>query len=376
MWILSTTTRGPLEPGSGTNLATGKKTKEQLELIRQENANAAKINRLIARYHAVLEQQDWPYAIVLVQELIALDPHRWEFYQNLGTLQVHQMRYEEAAQSFAKGVEVAEKVLANPSDSDRALTSIGDLLLAEADCYQRLGKIDEAAVLYDKAAAADPHPFMARYRACNLLANNDRTDAAIAKCQQAMTDDPTQWEPLQLLGGIFTTANKPADALEAYEKGVAIAQKTLQQQLDSARTKVGLGQMLNAEGNLLVKLKKYDEAISVFTQAAESAAYTAMPYFNLCATYYNLKRNQDALAACDHAISSDPKISDAYYIKAAILFGQGQLQHGRYTVPPGTTEALNKYLQYAPFGEHANTFRQMINQLSTVIETPYQPAKR
>jgi tetratricopeptide (TPR) repeat protein len=300
----------------------------------------------------------------------------WEFYQNLGTLQVHQIRYEEAAQSFAKGVEVAEKVLANPSDSDRALTSIGDLLLAEADCYQRLGKIDEAAVLYDKAAAADPHPFMARYRACNLLANNDRTDAAIAKCQQAMTDDPTQWEPLQLLGGIFTTANKPADALEAYEKGVAIAQKTLQQQPDSARTKVGLGQMLNAEGNLLVKLKKYDEAISVFTQAAESAAYTAMPYFNLCATYYNLKRNQDALAACDHAISSDPKISDAYYIKAAILFGQGQLQHGRYTVPPGTTEALNKYLQYAPFGEHANTFRQMINQLSTVIETPYQPAKR
>ena len=68
----------------------------------------------------------------------------------------------------------------------------------------------------------------------------------------------------------------------------------LEGQPDS-RTKVGLGQMLNSEGNLLIKLKKYDEAISVFSQAAESAAYPAMPYFNLCATYYNLKRSQEAV---------------------------------------------------------------------------------
>ena len=37
-------------PG-GTNLATGKKTKEQLELIRQENARAAKINKVMVQYH-------------------------------------------------------------------------------------------------------------------------------------------------------------------------------------------------------------------------------------------------------------------------------------------------------------------------------------
>jgi tetratricopeptide (TPR) repeat protein len=137
-----------------------------------------------------------------------------------------------------------------------------------------------------------------------------------------------------------------------------------------------MGQMLNSEGHLLVKLKKYDEAISVFTQAAESAAYPAMPYFNLCATYYNLKRSQDAVAACDRAIASDSTLSDAYYIKASILFGQGQVEHGKYVVPPGTTEALNKYLEYAPLGEHARTVRDMIDQVNKDMAFPYKPPKK
>ena len=372
---LSSVISGPLEPGGGTNLASGKKTKAQQELIRQENAHAAKINKLTVQYHTAVATEDWLNAINLVQQLIALDSNRWEFYQNLGTLQSNQMQYQEAAQTLAKGVEVARKTLVNPSDTDRTLTIIGDLLLAEADCYDRMEKVDEAVVLYEKAAAVYPHPFMARYRACNALTNSGKYDAAIEKCNQASADDPTQWGPYQVLGGVYTAANKPNDALEAYQKGIAAAQKMLEGQPDS-RTKIGLGQMLNSEGHLLVKQKKYDEAIGVFTQAAESAAYPAMPYFNLCATYYNLKRSQDAVAACDKAIASDPKLADAYYVKASILFGKGQLEHGKYAVPQGTTEALNKYLEYAPFGEHARTVREMINQLNKDMTAPYKPAKK
>jgi tetratricopeptide (TPR) repeat protein len=265
--------------------------------------------------------------------------------------------------------------LANPADSDRALTNIGDLLLAEADCYDRMEKVDEAVVLYEKAAATYPHPFMAKYRACNALTNAGKYEAAIEKCNLATAEDPTQWGPYQVLGGIYSALDKPKDALESYQKGVAAAQKMLQGQSDS-KTKVGLGQMLNAEGHLLVQLKKYDEAIGIFSQAAESAAYPAMPYFNLCATYYNLKRSQEAVTACDHAIASDPTLADAYYIKGSILFGQGQLEHGKYAVPPGATEALNKYLEYAPYGDHATTVRDMINQLSKDMRTVYQTPKK
>jgi tetratricopeptide (TPR) repeat protein len=366
---------GAAGPGGGTNMASGKKTKEQLELIRQENAHAAKINKVMVQYHTAVGLEDWLNAITLMKQLIALDPNRWEFYQNLGTLQSNQMQYAEAVQSYAKGVEVAQKTLANPADSDRALTSIGDLLLAEADCYDRMEKVDEAVVLYEKAAATYPHPFMAKYRACNALTNAGKYEAAIEKCNLAIAEDPAQWGPYQVLGGIYSVLDKPKDALESYQKGAIAAQKMLERQPDS-RTKVGLGQMLNAAGHLLVQLKKYDDAIEIFSQAAESAAYPAMPYFNLCATYYNLKRSQEAVTACDHAIASDPTLADAYYIKGSILFGQGQAERGKYVVPPGTTEALNKYLEYAPYGDHATTVRDMINQLSKDMRTVYQMPKK
>jgi tetratricopeptide (TPR) repeat protein len=373
---LSLLTRGRVEPGAETNLASGKKTKEQLALIRQENARAAKINRVVAQYHSALALQDWPNAIPLVQQLIALDPNRWEFYQNLGTLQVNLGKYQEAAQSYAKGLEVAQKTLANPSDTDRALTNMGELLLAEADCYTRLEKADEAAALYEKAAAIHPHPFMALYRACNVLNNLGKSDLAIAKCNQAIAEDPAQWGPYQVLGAVLTGANRPRDALEVYAKGIAAAEKMLEEKPDSGFTKTGLGQMLGAEGNLLVQMKQQDGAIAAFTKAAGVAAYPAQPYFNLCAIYYNLKRGQEAVAACERAISSDPAMADAYYIKGTILFGQGRTEHGKYVVPPGTMESLDKYLENAPLGQHAETVKAMIARLKEQSEPPSTPPKK
>jgi tetratricopeptide (TPR) repeat protein len=381
---LSGVPAGAVSPGAETNLAAGKKSKEQMELIKTENSNAARINRLIVQFHGALDVKDWPTATDLLQQLIAIDANRWEFYQNLGTIQANQTHYEDAAKNFAKGVEVAEKLLPAATDPAGARASIGDMLIAEGDCYSRMGKMEESVALYDKAAAVTPHPGMAHYRACNALSNNGKTEAAIEKCNQAIADDPTQWEFYQSLGGALNTASKPQDALQAYERGVAAAKKILETQPDSGRAKTGLGQMLNSQGNLLVSLKKFDEAIAVFTQAAEVAAYPAMPYFNLCATYYNMKRGQDALPACDRAISSDPSMSDAYYIKASILFGQGTLEHGKYVVPPGTSESLNKYLEYAPFGQHASAVRSMIDKLNEEIElkaqtptpTPNNPARK
>jgi len=361
------------DAGAETNLTGGKKTKEQMDLIRAENEHKANINRLIVELQSALDAKNWPHATDLLQQLIELDPNRWEFYQNLGTIQANQTHYREAVASFAKGVEVAEKLLPSVANPAQAKTYIGDMMLSEGDAYNRMGKLDEAVTMYAKAADISPKPGMAHFHACNALFNNGRTQQAVEECKQAIAADPDQWEFYQLLGGAQNALGKSDDALEAYEKGAEAAKKMLQQMPDSGRAKPGLGQILNAEGNLLVHMKKNDQAIQVFSQAAEMAAYPAMPYFNLCATYYNMRRTQEALAACDRAIASDPTMSDAYYIKASILFGEGRNEAGRYVVPTGTTESLNKYLQYAPFGEHASTVRSMIDRVNG--EAPYKPAK-
>jgi hypothetical protein len=46
------------------------------------------------------------------------------------------------------------------------------------------------------------------------------------------------------------------------------------------------------------------------------------------------------------------------------LTGRASWNTGDMRFPPGRTEALNKYLEYAPFGEHAKTVREMIDQLT------------
>ena len=122
--------------------------------------------------------------------------------------------------------------------------------------------------------------------------------------------------------------------------------------------------------------RKFEQAIPVFSEAAQMSAYAAMPYFNLCATLFNMKRGQEALAACDRALASDPSMSDAYFVKASVLFGQGRMEDGKYIVPLGTTESLNRYLEYAPFGQHTAAVRSMIDKMNAGVEMQYKPAKK
>jgi len=373
---LSARRPGWVEPGGGTNLAGGKKTKQQQALIEQEREHAEKINRLIAEYHSAMNVEDWTTAIDKLQRLIALDPHREEFYQNLGRLQQNRSQYEQAAQSYAKGVEEARKVLANPADSDKALTNLGDLLLAEAECYERMDQMDKAVSLYREAARTFPHPFIAHYHACDALKNRGQAEAAVEECTAAIAEDPNQFGPYQTLGAIFTNAERRKDAMAVYEAGIAAAHKQLAATPDSPVTKGGLGQLLNAQGNLLVRMNQTDAAIEAFQQATEVAASPAMPWFNLCAIYYNQKKSDDALAACEHALSSDPTMADAYYLRGSLLFGRGKAEQGRYTVPPGTLESLNSYLQFAPQGEYVNTVRAMIARINAPQESSWRPAKK
>jgi tetratricopeptide (TPR) repeat protein len=362
--------------GSESNQGTGKLSKEQLDLVRQENANAIKINHVIVQLHAALDVQDWPHATEFLTQLIALDPNRWEFYQNLGTIQSNLTHYQDAIQTFAKGAELAEQGLGHSVEPVKAKADLSNLLIGEGDAYNRMGKLDEAVALYTKAAAIAPQPETALYHACNAQSNNGRTAEAIDSCNQAIAVDPNQWEFYQVLADAQNVSGKKEDALQTYQKGIEAARKLAAAKLNAAKAKAGMGQMLNSEGNLYVELKKYDEAIGVFSEAAEVAVYPALPYFNLCATLYNIKHEQDAVTACDKAITSDPSLADSYFIKASILFGQGKQNEGKYAVPPGTRETLGKYLEYAPYGQHVQDVRSMLEQLDARIELTSKPSKK
>jgi tetratricopeptide (TPR) repeat protein len=345
-------------------------------MVREHNSKVSEINRLTTDLHTALGAYEWSRATDLLKQLIALDPDRWEYYQNLGTIESNESQYQDAADNFRKAIAVAQKGLAANPDSIKAKTDVSGLMISAADALHRLGHLDDAMALYDQAAALAPQPAMAYYHACNAQSNRGTPVAAIELCKKAIAADPGQWDFYQLLAGAESSSGKAEDAIQTYEKGIEVAKREMAAHPDSAQAKSGLGQMLNAAGNFYASHNQYDLAIAAFTESAKVSAYAAMPWYNACATYFNLNRMQEAIQACDEAIASDPAMSEAYYLKASALFGMGQVQNGKYSPPPPETRAaLNKYLELAPFGSHAQLVREMLDKLDAPVE-PASPAAK
>ena len=173
--------------------------------------------------------------------------------------------------------------------------------------------------------------------------------------------DANQWEFYQALGTAQTGLREYQDAIQSYEKGIAIARDHPDPKADSARIKAGLGQMLTSEGNVYLKLRKPDEAVARYTQAAAISPDPATAYFNLCATQYNLGNMPAAAAAADRAIAADPQKADAYFIKGSALFADGKIEGGKFVAPPESVAALKKYLELAPTGPHAEDVKALLD---------------
>jgi len=193
---------------------------------------------------------------------------------------------------------------------------------------------------------------------------------------QLSTINPNRWDFLQSLGDAQLNQGKYEEALATYGKAIPMAQNNSDSKADPAKAKAAVGLMLTNEGNAYLKLKKMPEAIAAYNQAATISSNPGLAYFNICATQYNIGNMEGAAVACDKAIAADPNKADAYFIKGSSLYGNGKLdKDNKYVVPPGTTEALNKYLELAPDGAHAADVRAMLQALGVKIETTYRERK-
>jgi tetratricopeptide (TPR) repeat protein len=364
-------TKGELANTTGTT----NMSEAEINAIRKENAGTLTINQLVPQVHVAVAARDWPRAISILQQLIAADPNRWEYYQNLGVIQTNASQYEAAVQTLEKALVLARKAMTS-TPSPEARTKLSGMLIALAEAYEHLGLLDEATARYNQAAAMASQPALAHFYACNALRNGGKPEAATHECDQAIAADPKQWEPYQAKALAENELDKYEAAIATYDAGIQAARAAIDSNLRPEKTKAGLGQMLSAEASAYLQLQQPDKAIPLFTQAAEVSSYPALPYFNLCAMLYNRYNSEGALPACDKAIASDPTMADAYFVKATILFGKGKLEQGKYQVPGGTREALTKYLELSPQGRHAADVRAMLEQIGARIETTYNPKSK
>ena len=217
----------------------------------------------------------------------------------------------------------------------------------------------------------------------NAAVLDQRWQDGLAPLLELTGMDPDSWEYLEELGDVQYNLGQYQEAVGSYESGILAAGDISGSGLktadaDFARKKAAVSHMLNNEGNTYNKLHKTKEAIAAYSRAAALDADPSLAYFNLCVTQYNLKSVEGTIAACDKAISVNPSKAEPYYFKGALLLYVNQPAiTSKVTAPrPGAAEALNKYLELAPDGDHASEVREMLNYLAALGRATARDTKK
>lgn len=222
--------------------------------------------------------------------------------------------------------------------------------LAEAGAAEQAGNVDQAIALLAEAAKMDParHVIWGRLGQAYISAGNTATDRSVA------LNDYTQ-------------------AAEAYGKAIAL--------------KPNDGGYHNNLGQAYARTGRTDEALREYATAAQVDPSSAgLYYFNLGAVLSNqaMKATDNvardrlldqANEAFDKSLSVDPGKAEAYYQKGVNLFSKAILKDNKIVAPPGTAEALNKYLQVAPNGPFAASAKEILASIGAQIETQFKKKK-
>lgn len=193
-----------------------------------------------------------------------------------------------------------------------------------------------------------------------LKATPPNWELALTFLQQAADQDQGQHDLVYgRLADALSQLNKLPEAEAAYTKAISLAP-----------TK---GEYYNNLGQVYLKENKVNEAIAQYNKAAEvDPAHAGIYYFNLGAVLINKGRGDEALVAMDKAIAADPTKAEAYYQKGLILIGKATYGSDGKVVPaPGTIEALNKYLELAPTGPHAEDAKALLGSLGGTVQTQF-----
>jgi tetratricopeptide (TPR) repeat protein len=204
-------------------------------------------------------------------------------------------------------------------------------------------------------------------------------EAAVAPLTQLTEQDPSDYEFPMFLGNAQYNLGRYDEAVASFEKAIQLAQNTQPDSKkaysDPTKIKTALGQMLTNQGNAYLKLKKDAEAKAAFKKASQYAGPAAA--YNLCVVNYNAGNADEGIPACEEATKVDPNNANAYFLKGSLMMQKStQGKDGKVEAPAGTAEALNKYLELAPDGPHANDAKAMIQFIGAKIETTYKAGKK
>jgi tetratricopeptide (TPR) repeat protein len=226
-----------------------------------------------------------------------------------------------------------------------------------------------------------------KLNAAKTAADGGDYDTAIAALNDATQIDPNRDLIWFKLGDYYRmSAPKQTDpaekqkrlgsAVDAYQKAVQLKQAAPPDKDPAAGAKT-LAAYYNNLAEAYAKSGKVDDAVKTYALAAQTDPTAATQYyFNTGAVLTNAGKVDDAIAAFDKVIASDPTKADAYYWKGVNMIGKATLQGDKMVAPPGTAEALQKYLELQPTGTYAQPAKDMLTSIGSSVETSFGSKKK
>ena len=221
-------------------------TPEQLKQMQEAQAKQSKevntvktLNEKLLAAKTASDAGDFDGAIAILTEANQVDATRDLVWFKLGDAYrlsapkqtdtaEKQKRFGEAADSYAKAIELKQDAIKSGKDKDpNATKNLAAYYNNMADAYNRAGRIDDAVKTYELAAQADPSSVAQSYFNIGaVLTNAGKVDDAVVAFDKCIAADPTRAEAyyqkgVNLLGKATLQGDKMVAApgtAEAFQK--------------------------------------------------------------------------------------------------------------------------------------------------------------
>ena len=198
--------------------------------------------------------------------------------------------------------------------SGRADPQILQVLCEQGAALHRVGRLEEAAVQYDKVLKRNPGHFDALHLLGLVRLHTGRPEEAVALFARAVKANAKVPVAQDNLGSALVGLGRPAEALASLDAAIALAP-------GHARAQHNRGTALEALGRSDEAVASYDRAIALKPDYAEA-------FSNRGLALRNLQRLDEALASYDAAVALDAAYVDAHLGRSFLSLLAGDFEAG------------------------------------------------
>jgi len=182
-------------------------------------------------------------------------------------------------------------------------------LLREANEHFRVGRVEQAKLLFRKILETDPAHAQALYVLGGIALNDGDTALAIDLVRRAISADPNNADYHFSLATVLVSVGKPAEAIPSFEEAIRIRP-------DLPEWRRHLVAALQSTG-------RTSDAIAASMAGPGQSPSDPQTFADLGMTFYHLGRLPEAEVAFKEAVRLAPEMGAAYAQLAAVQIDQG-----------------------------------------------------